>query len=464
MNVSGEMPFKVCLVVDNPLRDLDGLVLLGWHLAQKNVEVFLVSMSHIYESYFIKPDLVLLNYVRPANKRIIEIFQRLGVKVGILDTEGGILKDADFFFGSISRHADRVNLYCLWGLKQHEALGKTNFLPEDSLKITGCPRYDFCSPPWENALPDIPVSHEKMVLVNTNFPLIQPRFQSAEQEAEELVSAVGLEREYVSKLMASTRHACNEVVETIKHVALKFKEFTFIVRPHPFEDSAIYKNLFKSFSNVEVHQSGPVFPWIKRCLVLLHHNCSTAVEAVLMEKEPIHLGWLKFPLLEQPASVAVSQQPESLIELEDILTKVLRGQKLEVSEKKKAARKKIIRDWFYSNDGKNSDRVADAILDVINKDESNKELKEGLIKTLLIRPLLKRDLNSFAKHILIIALGSGVYKKIKGLRYKKGKEFNESDVRSILDRITKVVNAPKDITAGPGIERQKNIRYSVRLS
>ena len=35
---------RVCLIVDNPLRDLDGLILVSWHLSQMDVDVYLVPM------------------------------------------------------------------------------------------------------------------------------------------------------------------------------------------------------------------------------------------------------------------------------------------------------------------------------------------------------------------------------------------------------------------------------------
>lgn len=456
-------PTRVCLIVDNPLRDLDGLVLVGWHLALKNVEVFLVSMSSMYEVYFLKPDLVLLNYVRKANKKFIKRCEQLGIKVGVLDTEGGILKDVDFFFSSIFKHINSIDLYCLWGLKQFEALRKVDVLSDESLKVTGCPRYDFCVYPWNDALPVIPFSSEKMVLVNTNFPLIQPRFQSPEREAKDLVSVVGFDKEYVSALVSQTRHARNEVVDTIKRIAPRFPEFVFVIRPHPFEDKNFYEYSFKSFPNVEIHQSEAVFPWINRSIALLHYNCSTAVEAVLMGKEPIHLGWIKTPLLEQPTVVKISQQPQSIDGLEDMLSKISSGQQFEVSENKKAARKKVIRNWFYSNDGKNSERVADAILNTIFKDKINMQSKQSLVKIMIIEPILQKDLKSFFKHILILTFGSGVYSSIKGLIYKKGKEFNVADVNLILNRLRKVINASKIVIPKSSINKQKYIRYSIRL-
>ena len=65
------MPDKphVCLLVDNPLRDLEGLVLLGWQLAAKGATVTLVPM---YEQGFdvpaLRPDLV-LRELHPTQQR-----------------------------------------------------------------------------------------------------------------------------------------------------------------------------------------------------------------------------------------------------------------------------------------------------------------------------------------------------------------------------------------------------------
>ena len=34
-NAETKMIYKVCLIVDNPIRDLDGITLIAWHLAKK---------------------------------------------------------------------------------------------------------------------------------------------------------------------------------------------------------------------------------------------------------------------------------------------------------------------------------------------------------------------------------------------------------------------------------------------
>ena len=87
---------RVCLVVDNPLRDLDGIVLLGWTLAQKGAEVFLVPMyQQAFEVAALLPDLVLVNYLRPNNRRLVEAYSKGGILVGVLDTEGGVFNSVE---------------------------------------------------------------------------------------------------------------------------------------------------------------------------------------------------------------------------------------------------------------------------------------------------------------------------------------------------------------------------------
>ena len=37
------MNYKVCLIIDNPLRDLEGMTLIAWHLAKKKKKMLFSS-------------------------------------------------------------------------------------------------------------------------------------------------------------------------------------------------------------------------------------------------------------------------------------------------------------------------------------------------------------------------------------------------------------------------------------
>jgi surface carbohydrate biosynthesis protein len=451
--------------VDNPLRDLDGLVLFGWHLAEKGAEVFLVPMLNNYEAYFLAPDMVVVNYVRKANSDFIARCKRMGFLVGVLDTEGGVLKDAEGYFASVFNFIDTVDLYCLWGIKQYEIMRRINRLPEDAIKVTGCPRYDFCVQPWSGALPEVPVEKgRKMVLVNMSFPIIQPRFQSPEKEAEQLVKDAGFDREYVEERLGQTRIARSELVESLLSLARKFQDILFVIRPHPFEDRTFYDDTFSGFQNVEVHQSGSVFPWIKRSEAVLHHSCATAIETFLLGKEPIHVEWSEAPALAQPSSTEVSLRPGSQEELEQMVKGILEGRSPEVPEHTCAARERIIRDWFFSNDGRNSERAAEEILEALRGAKDKPPARGGWFRELIASPLARGDMRRFIKHAAIVSLGSRYYDRLKRLRYPAGKEFGVPEVRDIVGRIEKAVNEPDAVTAGLGAEHNRLIRHAVRLT
>lgn len=197
---------RVCLIVDHPLRDLDGLVLVACELARRNLETVLVPMYHRHEVFLLRPDLVLVNYIRFANVGFIETCRRLGIRVGVLDTEGGVQKDVGAFARRICPYLDRLSLYCTWGRVQQEALRacQTN---GETLVATGCPRYDFAASPWREAIRDGAPGMSNLILVNTNFPIVNPRFQSSQREAVELVKGMRFEQDYVDELLRQTLRA-----------------------------------------------------------------------------------------------------------------------------------------------------------------------------------------------------------------------------------------------------------------
>ena len=93
---------KVCLVVDNPLRDLPGCILLSTSLVSMNYKVYLVPHNLVFRNNFsellgINPDFVVLNYLRKNNDHIAEALIKCKIPFSVLDTEGGVLAHESFF-------------------------------------------------------------------------------------------------------------------------------------------------------------------------------------------------------------------------------------------------------------------------------------------------------------------------------------------------------------------------------
>ena len=68
MNKQNKNDQTVGLVIDNPERDLEGLVLLGAHLVKMGFSVLLIPLyKQRYVAKTEKIDVLVLNYLRPNN-------------------------------------------------------------------------------------------------------------------------------------------------------------------------------------------------------------------------------------------------------------------------------------------------------------------------------------------------------------------------------------------------------------
>ena len=362
------MPDKphICLIVDNPLRDLEGLVLLGRQLAARGATVTLVPM---YEQGFdvpaLRPDLVLVNYTRPNNADLIKSYKRAGMLVGVLDTEGIGGKNPDQFAEMVKSVGctDLIDLYCVWGQAQHAAFLKRGTVPAELLRATGCPRYDFCAAPWRTALPK-PSIEPGYVLINTNFPVANPRFSDSSSAEEDSMVQAGFSREFARQFIIDAGKAYRAVLETSARLAKHFTDVQFVLRPHPFENIASY-DVLAELPNFHVRQDGTSLEWISGARLLVHQNCSTAIEATMLNVEPLSMEWFNTPSLRLDAATRVSRGAGSESDLFDLVRQGLDGRLPAVAEDTAQFRQQIIGDLFTAVDGANASRVTEAVLDVI---------------------------------------------------------------------------------------------------
>ncbi|UPK02113.1 surface carbohydrate biosynthesis protein [Bradyrhizobium sp. 170] len=430
------MPDKphVCLIVDNPLRDLEGLVLLGRQLAAKGVTATLVPM---YEQGFdvpaLRPDMVLVNYTRPNNADLIKSYKRAGILVGVLDTEGIGGKNPDQFAEMVKSVGctDLVDLYCVWGQAQHAAFLRRGTVPAALLRATGCPRYDFCASPWRAALPK-PSVEPGYVLINTNFPVANPRFSDGSSDEEETMVQAGFSREFARQFVIDARKAYRSVLETSTRLAKHFTDVQFVLRPHPFENIASYDALAE-LPNFHVRQDGTSLEWISGARLLIHQNCSTAIEATMLKVEPLSMEWFNTPSLRLDAATQVSRGAESESDLIELVQQRLDGRLPPITAETEQFRQQIISDLFTAVDGANSSRVTTAVLDAIAAARGG---NRGTPK--LERPSLRGSAAETVRRILGYKASSALrrsYSAPENERRRLGKAFGPELVNSVLQRV-----------------------------
>ena len=154
-------------------------------------------------------------------------------------------------------------------------------------------------------------------MINTNFPLVNPKFSTGRNSEYKTLIRNGIEPSYAF----ATQDECMSAYEGMKNLVTTLAEASpdqaFVIRPHPFEAESGYRNL-KRFDNIKVIQSASANSWIKMCKCLIHLNCTTAIEASLMGKLVLSPGWLNNQKIFRPLPQALShvaQHTEEIIEI-----------------------------------------------------------------------------------------------------------------------------------------------------
>ncbi len=103
-------------------------------------------------------------------------YKKENIKIAVLDTESSPGNNMNNFAKLISeiKHRNTLNLYYFWGNDQYDAFKNNNIFENNILRITGCPRYDFCSEPYSKTLPKV-LDGNTLILINTTFPIANPK-------------------------------------------------------------------------------------------------------------------------------------------------------------------------------------------------------------------------------------------------------------------------------------------------
>jgi surface carbohydrate biosynthesis protein len=435
---AGDRPSAV-LIIDNPLRDIDGLVMLAWELSRRGWNAFLVPM---YDQAFaveaIKPDLVVANYIRPNNAALLRAYRRGGAAVMIVDTEGAAGQNADDFVRLLARSglASDVDGYCVWGERQLGGFLASGLLPAEKVRATGCPRYDIASPRWRGALsrPDMKPGY---ILINTNLAAVSPRFSRGIAAERAALISVGMDPDHVDRRFRDELAAQNGLIGLLRELTESFPDVQFVLRPHPFESDVAYRVLCTS-PNFSIRQEGTSLEWLNAAAGLIHLNCSTAIEAAMLGKEALSPKWLDTPALHIDGPAKVSWHMEDAAAMKVAVAAVLSGSGPVADAALLKVRAEVIRETYLAIDGQTNVRIADFAEEVIV--QRRPPTGEAPLRFRMVQAARR-------------LLGPRLWLRAKALRDRtlllnyRNKQFDPNGVNALLERLSNLADeAPPRVT------------------
>lgn len=390
------MKKRIGLIVDNPRRDLPGLILVAMRLCHEGATCYLVPLNlKNTECGGADLDFVLLGSLQSKNELFVKQLRAAGVRVGVLETEGGVynpiteggdagpsepegiprsLESMKIYAVTMASDAEvrrQISCFCSWGTRFAAYASKANWYRSDQLVITGSPRFDFYAPPWQTASLCMSryaeILKEPIVLLNASFPFANPRFKSPEEEKAMMMEHFDYPDGYLDMWQQSEREAMSGFVMLANLLAENFPKVSFVFRPHPFEKVSTYQALLKPFPNLHLSSLGTVDGWLLRAKAVVTWNSSTAIDAGIMDIPVLFPDWIAKKRRQVPVVDAVTVPSFSADDLLEKLKVILEGRfepPREIQEKLQI----VVEDWFYRVDGRAHQRVASAILNSLETD------------------------------------------------------------------------------------------------
>jgi hypothetical protein len=170
---------------------------------------------------------------------------------------------------------------------------------------------------------------------------------------------------------------------------------------------------------------------IQNVAAIIHLNCGTAVEAVLLEKLPVQLEYLNTPATAGHALLP-ARVSRTVTSFDELLAVVDRLDEETAKFDFAGVHAANIEAFFHRNDGAAADRVADVLLRENGRRQPFVSLGSALLGS---RP--KPSLGQVAKGAASLAFGSAATEKFRTWfsPARRDKRIEPGDVRSLLQRI-----------------------------
>jgi surface carbohydrate biosynthesis protein len=250
---------------------------------------------------------------------LYKIIKNRGGLIYSIDEEGGVDYQDDRILKQrykkdLFDYADKI---FFWGEYQYLTLkDKVKF--DKQVLISGHPRFTLLKKNYLNIYQDEVINIKRQfsnfVLINTNMGF------GNNLKGDDFVEKNYIDRfPNIKDIIDFDKQKLDCITSLCKEISEK-NDINIILRPHPEENIETYKKIFVNHNNISIIFSGSVIPWLIACDILIHPDCTTAIESWILCKKSISILPENYDkALVTYIPVEVSFKPSNFNEVIDII-------------------------------------------------------------------------------------------------------------------------------------------------
>ncbi len=312
----------VIIPVETKAREFHGKLWLALNVLSRGHPVLFGVQGRLWDyADLVEPAIYLDKSVAATRTDWFRRCRAMGHELVSWDEEGLVFFDAWLYRKQriVPESLDQVTRFFAWGEVQREAICEEYPQYVDRIALCGNPRFDFLRPElrpfYREPVEQLRARFGPMLLVNTNFAF-HNHFKSPE-EVKKLLARYPINNEpgYMEKWIAMHREMHEAYLAMVPEILARYPKHAVVVRPHPSESHAPWLELAKRHPRLHVDGSGNVHEWILASEVVIHFNCTTAVESFLLDVPAIAYRPKRYPRYENHLPNALSENVFSMDEL-----------------------------------------------------------------------------------------------------------------------------------------------------
>ena len=306
-------------------RELHAKVFLAKYAAERGYNVILGRKNDLNEWVLRMPPGVYVGLGTFENfGAFYAMLKRRGFKIVVSEEEGLVTySDKMYVDMRVSKATlEHVDALFTWGAENQSVLAAAFPQSVNKFQVTGNPRFDLLKPRnWPVYAPemeDITRKYGRFILVCTSFSSIN-HFDRNLDYLKSLIDKKTLRTpesiENFERYRDIKKTTFSAFLEAIPRLASIDDSINIVVRPHPSENMDVYLEFEKQFPNVHVDARFSVHPWIIKAHALVHHYCTTSIEALAAGTPRFALRPLRDALSEKEIPFGCSVECASVDEL-----------------------------------------------------------------------------------------------------------------------------------------------------